>query len=82
MAKKAIIRQFRRVMKIKKLMSDDVIIGELGARFGRVLTTRATLPVASHCNVEERHGIRSILWAALGFTIIICLVMGGYLLPS
>ena len=52
----------------------------ISARLGRVLTTRATLPIAAHCNFDERHGVRSALWVALGLTIIICLIVGGYLL--
>ena len=52
----------------------------ISAKLGRALTSRATLPIASHCNFDERRGARSAFWAALGITVIACLVITGYLL--
>jgi hypothetical protein len=43
----------------------------ISAKLGRALTSRATLPLASHCQFDERRGARSGFWAALGITLII-----------
>jgi hypothetical protein len=51
----------------------------ISAKLGRVLTTRATLPLASHCQFDERSGVRGGVWAALGLTLIICAVIWLYL---
>lgn len=52
----------------------------ISARLGRVLTSRAALPIAAHCNFDERHGVRTTIWAALGITLVAGCVLGGYLL--
>jgi len=51
----------------------------ISAKLGRILTTRATLPLASHCKFEERNGVRSGIWAALGLTLIVCIITWLYL---
>ncbi len=51
----------------------------ISAKLGRILTTRATLPLASHCQFDERSGVRSGIWAALGLTIVTCLIGWFYL---
>jgi hypothetical protein len=51
----------------------------ISAKLGRLLTSRATLPLASHCRFDERSGIRGGIWAALGLTVVICLVLAIYL---
>jgi len=51
----------------------------ISAKLGRVLTTRAKLPLTSHCNFDERSGARSSLWAALGLTVAACLIVAFYL---
>jgi hypothetical protein len=50
----------------------------ISAKLGRVLTTRATLPLASHCQFDERSGVRGSIWAALGLTIVACLIAAIY----
>ncbi|MDQ8192826.1 hypothetical protein QEH59_00215 [Coraliomargarita sp. SDUM461004] len=52
----------------------------ISAKLGRVLTKRATLPLTSHCQFDERRGVRSGLWAALGLTVIASLITWAYLL--
>lgn len=54
----------------------------ISARLGRVLTSRATLPIAAHCSFDERRGVRTGIWAALGITLILCCAVAGYLLAS
>jgi hypothetical protein len=51
----------------------------ISAKLGRILTMRATLPLASHCKFDERSGVRAGIWAALGLTIVACLIGGFYL---
>jgi len=46
----------------------------ISAKLGRILTMRATLPLASHCQFDERSGVRGGIWAALGLTIVACLI--------
>lgn len=50
----------------------------ISAKLGRVLTTRAKLPLASHCLFDERNGVRSGIWAALGLTLLACLIACFY----
>lgn len=50
----------------------------ISAKLGRLLTTRATLPLASHCQFDERSGVRGGIWAALGLTIVVCLIAALY----
>lgn len=52
----------------------------ISAKLGKILTTRATLPLASHCKFDERSGVRSGFWAALGLTIVACLIVWAYLI--
>jgi len=42
----------------------------ISARLGRILTTRASLPLAAHCEFDERRGARTAFWAALGFAVL------------
>ena len=51
----------------------------ISAKLGRNLTTRATLPLAAHCHFDERVGVRNSLWAALGLTLITCLLAWIYI---
>jgi len=52
----------------------------ISAKLGRILTTRATLPLASRCQFDERSGVRSGIWAALGLTVIATIIVWLYLL--
>ncbi|WPJ96530.1 hypothetical protein SH580_02280 [Coraliomargarita algicola] len=52
----------------------------ISAKLGRVLTKRATLPISSQCQFDERSGARSGLWAALGLTLTISLIVWLYIL--
>ncbi len=51
----------------------------ISAKLGRNLTRRATLPLAAHCHFDERVGVRNSLWAALGLTLITCLLAWIYI---
>lgn len=51
----------------------------ISAKLGRLLTTRATLPLASHCQFDERGGVRGGVWAALGLTLVACAATWIYL---
>ncbi|MEE4248882.1 MAG: hypothetical protein V2I33_26210, partial [Kangiellaceae bacterium] len=50
----------------------------ISARLGRCLTTRATLPIASHCQFDSQGGVRAKLWAALGLTLVASVIVGLY----
>ncbi|MFU8848941.1 MAG: hypothetical protein ACNA77_09540 [Opitutales bacterium] len=52
----------------------------ISAHLGRSLTTRAVLPPESHCLVVGRQTVRGGIWAALGITVVACLVGWIYLL--
>lgn len=52
----------------------------ISARLGRILTTRASLPISSHCQFDERSGVRSGIWAALGLSLIASLITWAYLI--
>ncbi|MGZ0654829.1 hypothetical protein ACWPKS_04410 [Coraliomargarita sp. W4R72] len=52
----------------------------ISAKLGRVLTKRATLPLTSHCQFDERNGVRSGIWAALGLTLLATVIVSLYLL--
>ncbi|MFT4901609.1 MAG: hypothetical protein ACI81V_000883 [Lentimonas sp.] len=39
-------------------------------KLGRLLTTRATLPLGSHCQFDERRKVRPLIWVLLGATAI------------
>jgi hypothetical protein len=52
----------------------------ISARLGRILTTRATLPISSHCQFDERSGVRNEIWAALGLSLIASLIIWAYLM--
>lgn len=51
----------------------------ISAKLGRSLTSRATLPLTAHCQYDERQGVRSGFWAALGLTLIACLIGWVYI---
>lgn len=51
----------------------------ISAKLGRLLTTRATLPLASHCQFDERSGARGGFLAALGLILVACAVGWAYL---
>jgi hypothetical protein len=51
----------------------------ISAKLGRALTARATLPLASQCQFDERRGgVRSSIWTALGLTLVVCIILLGY----
>lgn len=52
----------------------------ISAKLGRALTTRASLPIASKCQFDERSGVRGSLKTALGLTIVICIILFCYTL--
>lgn len=51
----------------------------ISAKLGRSLTSRAILPLAAHCQYDEGQGVRSGVWAALGLTLVACLIGWVYI---
>ncbi len=51
----------------------------ISAKLGRILTRRARLPLSSHCQFDERAGVRTSIWAALGLSIVASLIAWCYL---
>ncbi|MDP4878480.1 MAG: hypothetical protein NWR36_01215 [Opitutales bacterium] len=52
----------------------------ISAKLGKVLTTRATLPISAQCLFDERSGVRSTYWTALGLVIVISAIGWAFIL--
>ncbi|MGB0412835.1 MAG: hypothetical protein ACPGJU_00175 [Coraliomargarita sp.] len=42
----------------------------ISSQLGRVLTTRASLPVSAQCTFDKNNRVRKVIWLALGLTIV------------
>jgi hypothetical protein len=52
----------------------------ISPKLGRMLTLRATLPLASKCEMDRSTSVRPYLWTALGLTLTAALAVGLYAL--
>ncbi|MGB0743732.1 MAG: hypothetical protein ACPGSB_04325 [Opitutales bacterium] len=52
----------------------------ISPKLGRLLTLRATLPIASTCQLEQGLGARPAFWASLGLTVLATVIITLYAL--